>query len=274
MNYEFKDITFGITCFERPKELHRLLISIYRYFEQPNVLVVCDSKNQNKEQKVATQFPEASFIFTEYDVGLSRKRNIIMNHAKTELILILEEDFIFQQREGLELALETMNKDNLDLVAGRVDNKYDFDLTNLAVATKKIITKFDFSRLKLLLNGQIEPINFYGTFKISANILWVEFNKSSLLDKDQSSFDLYPNFFIVKKSILIQLNGWQPESLKVREHIVFFVRLYELKIKSKFIYSFNILHRPKKRWTYVIRRLRKQNTDLTEYINYKILNDV
>lgn len=270
MNYRIHDITFGITCFERPKELRRLLLSIYKYFENPIVLVVSDSKYNKMELLLSKEFNEVKFIFTDYDVGASKKRNIIMNEVKTSLILLLEEDFIFVDSKGLESAINTMNNKKLDMIAGRVENVYEFDLTNFLVAMKKILFRFDFSRIQEILLQSKVPVNFYASYSSKNNELVTHWNKLPLNEINETRFDLYPNFFLIKKENLIRINGWQPEDLKdYREHVLFFVRLYEENLKSLFLYDFYILHKPKKRLFYLLKRLRKTDFEISDYIKYK-----
>jgi hypothetical protein len=273
MDYSIMDVTFGITCFERPKELKRLLESIYKYFNNPNVIVVCDSKNPTKEKKLEKKYDSAGFYFEKYDVGLSKKRNIIIDKTKTKLILILEEDFIFEDNEGLNLALAEMNKRRLDLLAGRVENIYDFDLFHFIVAIKGVMCRLDLSFLNSIIKGNRTSSKTYGNFEISNNDLYININNKDLIEVDGVRFDLYPNFFIAQKSILSKLNGWQPEEIKVREHIIFFARLYDLNISSSFLYDFYILHRPKKRLLYLFKRYKKHKMNLSKYLRYNLKND-
>lgn len=265
---EISSVTFGITCFERPKELHRLLKSIYLYFQKPDVIVVCDSKNKTKERSLAEKFGKANFIFTDYDIGLSVKRNIIFKNSKKEFVLILEEDFEFRNNNLIQ-AIHTLKKEKLDLCAGRVVNVYQLDLVNLIVAFKKILNRFDFSRLIHIVKGSHVDINHYGWFKVNEDKLSTKWNNIPLNLMDHSSFDMYPNFFIIRKTKLIELNGWQPEQLKNGEHGLFFIRLFESKIKSVFLYDFDILHKPKKRVNYLLKRMRRFDVDVSNYHSFK-----
>lgn len=265
---EISSVTFGITCFERPKELHRLLKSIYLYFQKPDVIVVCDSKNKSKEKKLAKEFDEVNFIFTDYDIGLSAKRNIMFRNSKKDFILILEEDFEFRNNNLIQ-AIQTLKRGKLDLCAGRVVNIYQLDLVNLVVALKKILIRFDFSRLIHIFKGSHVDINHYGWFRVNENKLLTNWNDNPLNLMNHSSFDMYPNFFIIRKTKLIELNGWQPEQLKNGEHGLFFIRLFESEIKSVFLYDFDILHKPKKRLNYLFKRMRRFDVDVSNYYSYK-----
>lgn len=269
MNNYLEHITFSITAFERPKELDRLLKSIYLYFINPKIIVVCDSKNQVNERKIAKNYPKCKFIFTEYDVGLSKKRNILLENCTTSLFLLLEEDYIFSDSNGLFDSFKLLTTENLDLVGGRVENIYSFDIIQLLVAFKKIFMKLDFTRLKQILTKQRVPVNVLGNFKKINNDLKLIWNSKSLDEVDKISFDLYPNFFLARKESINIINGWQPESIKIgAEHGLFFIRLYDAKMKSRYLNSFVITHKPKKRINYLLLRMRKYKIDYNLYTSY------
>ena len=272
MSFTIEDVTFCITCFNRPKELNRILKSISSNFIDPKVLVVCDSKNQKKERKISKLFPHYSFIFTDYDIGLSKKRNILMNHCKTRLFCLLEEDFIFEHNNGISLAIESLNSDSVDFVGGRVDNIFDLDMVHLLVAFKKIINGKGFNRLINIIYRKKEPINHYGNFEIHKNKLFTRWNSKSLEEVDGNSFDIYPNFFLCTLDLIKKIDGWQPDSLKNGEHGVFFARLFENEFKGIFLNEFKILHRPKKRLFYLKKRLRKSFADISNFTNFEELN--
>jgi GT2 family glycosyltransferase len=265
-------ITFGITCFERPKELDRLLRSITINFSDPNIIVVCDSKNTSVEKKVCGKYNNILFISTDYDSGLSKKRNLLMSSTKTEYLLLLEEDFIFEDSIGTEKALNYITKNQLDLVGGRVENIFDMDVTNLLVATKKILLKLDFKRLIDILFKRRSPLTHYGIFRAidtTIDIIWFE---DDLISANEKSFDIYPNFFLIKLETIKAIDGWQPEQLKNGEHALFFIRLFELGIKSCYLDEFRILHRPKKRFFYLIKRMRKSEANIENYTKYREIN--
>lgn len=270
MNNYLDQTTFCITAFQRPKELNRLLKSIYLYFINPKILVVCDSKNQSKEREIAKNYPNCRFIFTEYDIGLSKKRNILLENCTTRFFLLLEEDYIFFDSEGLLTAYDLLISEKLDLVGGRVENIYSLDFIQILVAFKKIFMKFDFSRLKQILAKRRVPINVMGNFTEFGNELKLIWNSKPLDEVDNIQFDLYPNFFLAKKESLKKINGWQPDSIKIgAEHGLFFIRLYESKIKSRFLNSFVVIHKPKKRLSYLVLRMRKFKIDYSLYTNYE-----
>jgi GT2 family glycosyltransferase len=272
MKPTLSSITFGITCFERPKELDRLLKSIFMFFYDPKIIVVCDSKNTSKEEKVCNKYSNIIFIKVAYDSGLSIKRNLLMSSAKTEYLLLLEEDFIFEDSNGTTKALEFISSKPLDLIGGRVENLFDLDFTNFIVATKKILLKSDFKRLFDIILKRRFPLTHYGSFltqNTSLNIVW--YNKE-LESANEKAFDIYPNFFLVKLETLRSINGWQPENLKIREHALFFIRLFEFGINSCYLHDFKILHRPKKRLFYLIKRMRKYNVNTESFTKYREIN--
>jgi DNA-binding transcriptional LysR family regulator len=87
-------ITFGITSFERPRLLEQLVASIRRRYPQARILVA-----DNGRQKA--NLPEdVRVLDLEFDCGLSRARNAMIDNLETEFLLLLEEDFCLRTKRA------------------------------------------------------------------------------------------------------------------------------------------------------------------------------
>jgi GT2 family glycosyltransferase len=90
------DITFGITAFNRPQLLRELIESIRARY--PHVrIVVADNGDQH-----AALPDDVEVIRLPFDCGLSRARNALIDHLKTEYLLVLEDDFQFTSETDVE----------------------------------------------------------------------------------------------------------------------------------------------------------------------------
>ncbi len=91
-----RDITFGITAFNRPQHLRQLVESIRtRYPHVP--IVVADNGNQH-----AVLPDDVQIIQLPFDGGLSKARNALIDNLKTEYLLLLEDDFLFTDETKVE----------------------------------------------------------------------------------------------------------------------------------------------------------------------------
>lgn len=98
-------ITFGITSFERPRLLEQLVASIRRRYPQARILVA-----DNGRQKA--NLPEDVRVLNlEFDCGLSRARNAMIDNLETEFLLLLEEDFLFTDETRVEPFVEILDSD-------------------------------------------------------------------------------------------------------------------------------------------------------------------
>lgn len=106
------DVTFCVTCFDRPQHLARLLESIRRFYPQAKILVA----DNGREAPVVPAGVE--LIRLTYDCGVSAARNELAKRVKTRYLLILEEDFVFTPETKIEKLLDVLESDRSVGVAG------------------------------------------------------------------------------------------------------------------------------------------------------------
>ena len=113
---EMGDITFCITMFERWEKLEILLFSIAQYYPTAKILIADQSKKfiakKYKElyeklyEKGLKNKPTAYNM--PYDCGLSVCRNKLVGLAKTDYVLILEEDFVLTEKTKVKKMLKIL----------------------------------------------------------------------------------------------------------------------------------------------------------------------
>ncbi|MBI1314108.1 glycosyltransferase [bacterium] len=99
-------ITFGITSFERPRLLERLVASIRRRYPEAGILVADNGRLK------ANLPSDVQVLNLEFDCGLSRARNALIDNLKTEFLLLLEEDFLFTDETRIEPFVEILDTDH------------------------------------------------------------------------------------------------------------------------------------------------------------------
>ena len=89
-------VTFGITSFERPQLLERLVGSIKERYPKARILVADNGRRK------ASLPGDVRVLNLEFDSGLSAARNALLDNMETEFLLLLEEDFLFTDETRIE----------------------------------------------------------------------------------------------------------------------------------------------------------------------------
>ena len=188
------DITLFIKTFERPKSLKRLLKSIHCYYPEISILIVDDSKTQIKESELLSIHTNLQYYHVDYDVGLSKGRNIGLSKIETKFFVLLDDDFYF-----------TKNTDLIKLVSV-IDNN-DFDMVG-----------FDFYDYGFCKR------NFQGTYSIENNMLIRSIGDSKCLEKGYRMYDFILNCFFARTSFFKD-NQWDEQSKIGCEHDNFLLNI-------------------------------------------------
>lgn len=111
----FDSITFGITTFERPRHLERLVASILRQYPLARI-VVADNGRQRAKLPKSVRVLELPF-----DCGLSRSRNALIDVLETPYLLVLDDDWRFTEESDIRRMLAILEHDpEVGVVGGAV----------------------------------------------------------------------------------------------------------------------------------------------------------
>jgi len=115
------DITFCIKTIHRPESCARLVRSILKHCpEPPKIHVVDDGK---PEYRFKTRFPDAAelcdrVIETDYDIGLSAGRNLLLDTVKTPKVIFTDDDHEVTVKTRLPELVRKLNRHHdIDLLA-------------------------------------------------------------------------------------------------------------------------------------------------------------
>lgn len=198
-------ITFCITHFERKESLRALLFSIAKYYPFAQILIGDQGSSFLAEEyrqlwdELATaglkNKPKA--INLPFDCGLSFARNRLVELAKGEYILILEDDFEFTEETKIETLLSILERNpDIKIVGGDVREN-------------NIPVRFNFFWNKK--NGALEQVADGDNWREDREVKWKKTGSTM-------------NFFLSYKKFLLD-NKWD-EKLKINsEHTDFFYRL-------------------------------------------------
>jgi GT2 family glycosyltransferase len=101
-----RDVTFGITTFDRPTLLANLIRSIKKRYPLARIVVANNGR-------IKPQLPDAvKLLNLEFDCGLSRARNALVDQLETKYLQILEDDFLFTDETRIETLQEVLESDS------------------------------------------------------------------------------------------------------------------------------------------------------------------
>lgn len=223
-----EDVTFIIKTFVRKKCLLRLLESIYIYYPHQKIIIVDDSKKPLLLPFELLRIDlKIQYIHTDFNIGLSRGRNMLVDLVETKYFLLLDDDFILDRRSNISGALKVLERESADIVGG---NCYD-----------------------LHTKGQIFKRYFHGMLAKNQNIL----RCTTATDYDSRPVDFVLNFFLANTSAIQNLR-WNAE-LNILEHIDFFWRAKQKGLCVYYYADMYTLHYSEMPKQY--RKYRKDNKD-------------
>jgi len=197
------EITLIIKTFNRPRCLHALLESINLYYGAGIPIIIVDDGYANYPCPANRNI---KYIKTEFDIGISRGRNIGLSHAQTPYIVTLDDDFVFIPETKLEIWLDILKNSNIDLIGGNVEN-----------------------------------IRYEACFEIENRVLKY-MHKDKGGEYGCKLYDLVLQFWMGKTEKIKGFGGWCDEFL-AQDHSAFFLQAFN-KIKIGHTNSVKIDHKP------------------------------
>ena len=114
------DVTLCIKSFDRHPCLERLLESIRTYYPDVPILIADDGREcflRKPAQVEKFQGMTLRVLQMPFDSGMSAGRNLMVQEAKTSRLILLDDDFIFNDDTQLERLVEGLEQ-GYDIVAG------------------------------------------------------------------------------------------------------------------------------------------------------------
>jgi glycosyltransferase involved in cell wall biosynthesis len=109
-----RDVTIVVKTFERPEALRRLVTSIRRFYPRIPIVVVDDSASP-----LERSLDHVEMVRLPFRSGVSAGRNAGVAAARTDLVLITDDDMVFTRRTSLERMVDTLRTTPFDLVSCR-----------------------------------------------------------------------------------------------------------------------------------------------------------
>ena len=232
-----KDITIVIKTLDRYNCLKPLIKSIIKRYDNVPILIGDDSKVSCKKQ-VEKDFKNNKNINVyelPYDCGLSYGRNFLLNKVKTKYFCLCDDDFIFDNKTNLDVALQILKENDLDIIGGYIRNY-------------KIINSYKDYVIRLgqkVLRYEL-PTNYIGSINQKKDVLYVNYRVKDFPEYEE--VDVVNNFFIAKTDS-IKKSPWDNE-LKLQEHTAFFYAAKKNGLKVGFTNKLSVRHCPVQNFKY------------------------
>ena len=201
-NYGIKDITAIVATYDRHEALKNLITS----FSKNNDLKFIVVDSSPVEPKL--DYKNVELIHVLSDTWISKQRNIALENVKTQLFLLLDDDYVCIDNTNLEKMLNYINSDKVDIIWWKLENKWS------------------------------ESYLFHGAYEFIDGTLYhrVDIKNSAWL------YDVTFNFFLAKADQIKWIWWWDNELKYAREHDDFFLNAMKNNLRVWYDESIMVDH--------------------------------
>lgn len=251
------DLTIIIKTFSRKKSLNNLLESLLANNLNKYKIIILDDSKESYKNYIKNKFKnlDINYIVTEFDIGLSKGRNILLQNVETPYFLLCDDDYIFDKRCKLEEALNILKENEFDILGGRYYNNFRINNLYELLSTIKNPKRF----YNYILKKEVIS-DYIGKFYKKDNDLILNI-KNNVEECEVVTTDIVNNFFIANTEKIKNIGGWL-EELKMGEHEEFFYRAKLNNLKVGFYKNLAIGHYPIRSFSYRKFRERTNNNQL------------
>ncbi len=251
-----KDMTVIIKTLDRYNCLKPLIKSIIKRYENVPILIGDDSKVSCKKQIEKDFKNNKNIIVYElpYDCGLSYGRNFLVSKVKTKYFCLCDDDFIFDRKTNLEVALQMLKENDLDIIGGYLRNY------KIVSSYKDYVIRLGQKTLRYEL-----PTNYIANISEKDHVLNIDYRINDFPEYEE--VDVTHNMFIAKTES-VKKNPWDND-LKLQEHTAFFYAAKKAGLKVAFTNKLSVKHCPVQNFKYKNFRTRNYTHVFMEKNNIK-----
>ena len=116
-------ISLYIAAYNAEKTIDKSIKSILQQTLKPKEIIVINDCSTDKTLSLLKNFNQIKIINNKKNYGLAKSRNIALKYSKYDLLASIDSDGICK-RDWLEKLFNTMIKKNVDLIGGKLVDKY------------------------------------------------------------------------------------------------------------------------------------------------------
>lgn len=198
---EYREIAFIIPSFLRPEKTQKCIESIYATFPRDWYRIYLG--NQDNLIRPSYLHLDDKFYNLEYNSGLAKTRQYLINQSSEPFIIIMDDDFIFTKESNLNIFIQILlDKENNGVVGGQLRN-----YNRKAIFSYLYNLEYDINTLK----------------KIEINPSFIKTKQSLTQQFQEYAYgDLILNFSMAKRSMFNDIK--YDEKFKLIEHTDFYLR--------------------------------------------------
>lgn len=118
--------TICFTTVDRPYAVQRLLRSIRARYPRIHIIIAEQNVRIPADLLAVYEAERIEVVTTPFDCGVSVGRNMAVERARTEFVLICDDDFLFCQETDIELPVTILDNDSrVDIVGGSLRDLVD-----------------------------------------------------------------------------------------------------------------------------------------------------
>ena len=116
-------ISLYIAAYNAEKTIDRSIKSVLQQTLKPKEIIVINDCSTDKTLSLLKSFNQIKIITNKKNYGLAKSRNIALKYSKYDLLASIDSDVICK-KDWLEKLFNTMIKKNVDLIGGKLVDKY------------------------------------------------------------------------------------------------------------------------------------------------------
>ena len=116
-------ISLYIAAYNAEKTIDRSIKSVLQQTLKPKEIIVINDCSTDKTLSLLKNFNQIKIITNKKNYGLAKSRNIALKYSKYDLLASIDSDVICK-KDWLEKLFNTMIKKNVDLIGGKLVDKY------------------------------------------------------------------------------------------------------------------------------------------------------
>ena len=117
------NISLYIPAYNAEKTIDKSIKSILNQTLKPQEIIVINDSSTDRTLNILKNFNEIKIINNKENYGLAKSRNIALKYSKYDYLASIDSDVICK-KDWLETLFKTMINKNVDLIGGKLIDKY------------------------------------------------------------------------------------------------------------------------------------------------------
>ena len=122
-------ISLYIPAYNAEKTIEKSIKSVFQQTLKPKEIIVINDCSTDKTLNLIKNFHQIKIINNNKNYGLAKSRNIALEYSKYDYLASIDSDVVCE-KDWLEILFKTMLEKNIDLIGGKLIEKYTEEPAN------------------------------------------------------------------------------------------------------------------------------------------------